>query len=158
MSFAMRTILLIRHAIAEDRETWTGGPDVERPLTSKGRKQAQVIATHVSDVLRGDLKGQKLQGIRTSPAMRCVDTVAPLAESLGVKLIVDKALMEDHAIKLPKDDGKPSVHAFCAHGDNIPALLRHLGVDWQQQCKKGSIWTLQLDRNDQVKSAEYWVP
>lgn len=151
----MRTILLIRHAVAKDRETWTGGPDLERPLTNKGRKQAETIAAHVSELLRGELRGQKLRGIRTSPALRCVDTVVPLAEALGVKLIVDKTLMEGHAAKLPKEDG---VHIFCAHGDNIPALLKQLGVDWQQQCKKGSIWTLQLDRNDRVASAAYWTP
>lgn len=158
MKSAMRTILLIRHAVAEDRDAWTVGPDLERPLTKKGRLQAIAIAANVVNLLHDQLRGQTLREIRTSPAVRCVDTVAPLAEALGVKLIVDKALMEDHAIKLPKDDGKPSVYAFCAHGDNIPALLKQLGVDWQQQCKKGSIWTLQLDRNDRVIGAAYWTP
>jgi phosphohistidine phosphatase SixA len=150
----MPTLLLIRHALAEERENWTR-PDLERPLTHEGRRQADAIAARVQEQLRGSLKGEKLQPPRTSPALRCRQTLQPLTEALGVRLVADDGLMEGQAIAVPSDAG---VHALCAHGDNIPELLDRLGIDWDGRCKKASIWTVRLGQDNQVVEASYWKP
>jgi phosphohistidine phosphatase len=45
----MPKLFIIRHAIAEDRETFskTGQPDEKRPLTAEGEKKMRKIATHL---------------------------------------------------------------------------------------------------------------
>lgn len=125
----MRTIHLIRHAKAEPRSGWSG-PDLLRPLSTRGLQQAEQIAEA--------LGGLPIVQVRTSPALRCTQTVKPLCEQLDIDPIIDEQLAEGHAIALPQRQG---VHVLCAHGDNIPALLESLGVEcgaW----RKGSIWTL----------------
>src|SRR5436190_23520672 len=67
---SMQTILLIRHASAKDREKWSQ-EDQLRPLTPAGHRQAQAIAEELAQV--------KIKQIRSSPAVRCVQTVEPLA-------------------------------------------------------------------------------
>ena len=137
-TLAMQTIALVRHAIAIDREEWEND-DHLRPLTAKGQRQAEAIAK--------ELGASPIAEIRSSPALRCVQTVEPLAVRAGITLTIDQSLMEGSAITLPKRSAK-GLHVLCAHGDNIPALLDKLGVAWNQ-CKKGSIWM--VTRNDQGK-------
>ena len=88
----MQTILLIRHATATDRKLWKEA-DHLRPLTKSGHRQAQAIAEELESV--------PIAQIRTSPALRCVQTVEPLATRAKIKMKVDKALMEGGEIKLP---------------------------------------------------------
>ncbi len=60
-------LLLWRHAEAED-----GSPDLERPLTPKGEKQARRVAAWINDRLPVSAR------ILTSPAMRTQQTAAAL--------------------------------------------------------------------------------
>jgi 8-oxo-dGTP pyrophosphatase MutT (NUDIX family) len=48
---SMGTVWLIRHAAAGDRSTWEGD-DTRRPLTKKGHRQAQEIATAIASANR----------------------------------------------------------------------------------------------------------
>lgn len=137
----MQTLLLIRHARATEREDWSG-EDRLRPLTKAGRRQAEAIALELGE--------SKIKQIRSSPALRCVETVQPLASRVGMSVDVDDRLNEGHTIPLPPK-GQSGLHIFCAHGDNIPALLDDLGIDCHD-CKKGSIWLLKM--NDQGKITE----
>ena len=77
-----------------------------------------------------------------------------LTRRTGIALDVDKGLTEGSEIKLPspRDGG---VHILCAHGDNIPWLLESLKIDWDDQCTKGSIWTIERDGRGRVTAAEY---
>ena len=70
----MPTYLLVRHAKARKREDWTE-PDHLRPLTERGLQQAEVLAESLS--------GLTVQEVRTSPAVRCYQTIEPLAERLA---------------------------------------------------------------------------
>lgn len=143
----MQTILLIRHAKALDPNQWDQ-PDHLRPLTTAGMKQARAIAD--------ELGTTNIRSIRTSPAVRCVQTVQPLAEQAGVELEIDDTLMEGRLIHLP-DAHSSGLHILCAHSDNILALLEHLNIDWQE-CRKGSIWMLKRDDAGDIVDVSYVPP
>jgi 8-oxo-dGTP diphosphatase len=140
----MQTILLIRHARATSRDDW-GGEDRLRPLTSAGRRQAEAIADELGE--------SKFEQIRSSPAIRCVETVQPLAHRSGMTLEVDDRLSEGSAISLPPKN-RSGLHVLCAHGDNIPALLETLGIHCHE-CKKGSIWLLKRDVEGRIVDTAY---
>ena len=79
------TVYLLRHADAGERDAWAG-PDHLRPLSESGRQQADQLV----DVL-GD---REIGKVISSPYVRCVETVAPLAERLDLKVEEDDALAE----------------------------------------------------------------
>ena len=68
-------LLLVRHADAGDPGAWLG-PDAERPLSDKGVKQAARLA---AALLAAKCS---VDEILTSPARRCGETAAILAEAL----------------------------------------------------------------------------
>jgi phosphohistidine phosphatase SixA len=79
-------MLLVRHASAGDREAWEGD-DRERPLDDKGREQA--------DALVDQLASHRIERILSSPAVRCVQTVEPLAAARGLQLELREELSEE---------------------------------------------------------------
>ena len=78
-------LLVIRHAIAGDREAWaeTGRPDRERPVTPEGetrmRMNAQALRALVPD----------LEIVGTSPFTRAAQTAAIVAEVFGGLAVTD---------------------------------------------------------------------
>jgi 8-oxo-(d)GTP phosphatase len=145
----MHMLALVRHAIAEDRQGWRGD-DARRPLTARGRTQSLRLA----DLLERMLDGVTLVALRSSPALRCVQTLEPLAERVGAALEIDQGLMEGRKVSAPspREDG---AFVLCAHGDNIPWLLEDLGIDWDGRCKKGSVWVVQRDGRGKVTESAY---
>ncbi len=111
-----RTVLL-RHARAGDRDEWSGD-DRLRPLDRKGRKQARLLVDRLAD--------QELDRIVSSPSVRCVETVRPLAEQRGLDLeeraeLAEGAAREDVLALL--DELGPAVSILCTHGDVIWDVL-----------------------------------
>ena len=101
------TSVLLRHASAGDPDHWDG-PDHLRPLDKRGRRQA--------DELVELLRPFGLRRVVSSPYVRCVDTVAPLAAALGVPVEEDERLAEgagSGADDLVREDGVLA----CTHGD-----------------------------------------
>jgi broad specificity phosphatase PhoE len=148
-------IYVIRHAHAGSRSDWIG-PDSERPLSDKGRRRSEAIATELSDV--------GIAEIWTSPLVRCVETVEPLAERCDVAVRCTDALAEGAALaatvelveKLAADG---TTAALCSHGDVIPDLLAALArrgadLDASGSCPKGSIWVLVVE-DGAVTRADY---
>ena len=145
---------LVRHAKAGDRTTWTED-DRLRPLTKKGRRQAEQLV--------GAFRDRAVGTIVSSPYVRCVQTVRPLALDRGLALVTDEALAEGAPLRralelLDRIAGSPAV--LCSHGDLIPLLVEHLqsdgaevldGGDW----KKGSIWMLERAADGSVVRARY---
>ncbi len=79
-------MLLLRHARAGDREAWTGD-DRLRPLDAKGRRRAEELVVR--------LAGRAIDEIHTSPALRCVQTVAAIADARGIELRLRDELTEE---------------------------------------------------------------
>src|SRR5688500_5133995 len=82
---ASMPLYLVRHAKAGNRHHWTGD-DVERPLSPKGQAQA--------DGLAKALDGVPLTRVLSSPYVRCVQTVEPLAAAHGLEVEETPALAE----------------------------------------------------------------
>ncbi len=80
-------LVLVRHTDAGDPEAWAGA-DAARPLSHKGRKQAQRLAVYLREIrLEPD-------AILSSPKVRAADTAAAIGEALGVEVRIDDRLLE----------------------------------------------------------------
>jgi phosphohistidine phosphatase SixA len=109
------TSVLLRHASAGDRDHWDG-PDHLRPLDKRGRRQAAELVEL--------LRPFGLRRVVSSPYVRCVETVEPLAAALGVPLEQDDRLAEGAASgahDLLREDGVLA----CTHGDVVCEVLGH---------------------------------
>jgi len=149
-------LYLIRHAKACDRSDWDGD-DSTRPLTGKGRRQAIAIAECLAPLATGLLI--------SSPSVRCVQTLEPLAIRLGTTAAIDERLAEgagfEGALLLLATVADGSV--LCSHGDVIPetiAALERRGCviidepDW----RKASVWQLHRGDDAAIKEATAWPP
>jgi 8-oxo-dGTP diphosphatase len=123
-------VYLVRHARAGHRAEWDGD-DRLRPLDERGRRQAEGLVAQ--------LAGREFKRILSSPSVRCVETVVPLAETRGLTVEPDDALAEgagSHAaLGLPRRVGEPLV--ACVHGDLVEELLG-------EKMKKGATAVLDL--------------
>lgn len=138
------TIYLLRHATAGDRTKWRDD-DRLRPLTKKGRRQSAALAESLRD--------EGIERVVTSPYVRCVDSVQPLAEAIGARLEIEEALAEgpdiDAAYSLV--DSLVGYNAvLSSHGDVIPAVINRLmwaGLSLESRfyCSKGSMWQIEID-------------
>ena len=149
-------VVLIRHADAGNRQDWTGD-DHLRPLSSRGRGQAnRLVAT---------LRPWSPQRVLSSPYTRCVETVDPLARSLGLEVEITKNLAEGvgaEALALLRAVADEKV-ALCTHGDVIAEILvaladeDRLNLGPKPRQSKGSAWVLQAV-NGTFLSATYLAP
>jgi broad specificity phosphatase PhoE len=135
-------LLLVRHADAGHKGSWTG-PDVLRPLSPTGRRQAEGLVVRLEDY--------PVERILCSPSLRCIQTVQPLAADRFLEIEPLPALGVDAG---PADmlgvfwDRTLRNTVLCTHGETIGELLRRLAadgltvtdpLDWP----KGSTWLLQ---------------
>jgi 8-oxo-dGTP diphosphatase len=135
------TIFLVRHAHAGKRSEWEGD-DTTRPISPRGVAQTEAVTSL--------LRGRPVTRVVSSPYVRCVQTVQPLAEAAGLAVEPDERLAEgadvDGAFELLLE--LDAVHGVaCTHGDLIPELLRRLvargmAVDGPLLDQKGSVWTI----------------
>jgi 8-oxo-dGTP diphosphatase len=149
------TVHLVRHAKAGSRRSWSGD-DAQRPLSKRGRAQARALAERLSEA--------GVRRIVSSPFVRCVETVAPLAERTGVELETSDALREgaslvDSLRLLEKCLDTDAV--VCTHGDVLGDLLTHFArqgvtVDVDRM-EKGSVWVLDVV-DGEVRGARYLAP
>jgi 8-oxo-(d)GTP phosphatase len=139
-------VLLVRHAKAGDRDEWVGD-DRQRPLDRRGRRQAEALVT--------PLAGYAIARILSSPYVRCVETVEPLAARLGLPIEPEDALAEGesaHAVLALLRRLGPGPLVLCTHGDVVEAL-----VGDSMPKKKGSTWLL-AGREGGVRPLRYWAP
>ena len=144
-------VLLVRHAKAGSRSRWKG-EDAQRPLDAAGRTQAEG--------LRQALRWFGPTAVRTADLVRCTQTVAALAEDLGLPVGSDPALSEeaygkDPAAALERVQAAAAaggVTVLCSQGGVIPDLLDTLaerdGVTLGRRAgskipaRKASTWAL----------------
>lgn len=132
---------LIRHARAGQRSRWVGD-DAERPLDDRGHVQAAAIADHLAP--RG------ITALWSSPYRRCVQTLEPLGERLGLEVGTCSTLAEGaemhHALDLVRRVAAGT--AMCTHGDLLPEIVAGLerrgarvldAPDW----RKGVTWSIE---------------
>ena len=119
-------VVVLRHGDARSRKAWRRQDDRLRPLLQAGRQQAQrvipVLAAY--DVTR----------VVSSSSTRCVETVAPYADTTGWKLELEDQLSEEDAtaravVGLVDDlvNADESV-VLCSHRPVLPTVFDALGV------------------------------
>jgi len=132
-------LYVVRHADAGHRRG-AGELDELRALSPRGRRQAEG--------LRSQLSGAGITRLIASPYLRCVQTLEPLGEKLG--------LVVDHDPRLAEGQGAARILAvagevhhttavLCSHGDVIPDLLDALVADGvrlldELRWQKASTW------------------
>ena len=109
--------VLVRHAHAGDKHVWTDRDEL-RPLSVRGSLQAAFgVAPFLVDT--------GVTRLLSSPALRCVKTLRPAAESLGLgvetadELAVSGSV--DRLLRLLEDPASDGA-ALCTHGETLTAL------------------------------------
>lgn len=146
------TVHLVRHAKAGSRQRWDG-PDDRRPLSKRGRTQAAAMAARLADA--------PIEHVFSSPYLRCVETVEPLASRLGTRVEAADGLAEGaplaEALRLLEKVGDRTV-VLCTHGDVLGDVIGHAarhGVRLDGEgYEKGCTWELELEAGA-IVSARY---
>ena len=138
-----RPVYLVRHAKAGDRDAWVEN-DLLRPLSRKGVAQSEAMVAL--------FQGLEIDHVMSSAAVRCRQTVRPLALARSVPIEERSELAEGTsvgaALALVRSSGGAVV--MCGHGDVIPSVvmrLAELGAEMLHEpaWKKGSTWILERD-------------
>jgi phosphohistidine phosphatase SixA len=143
-------LLVVRHADAGDKRTWSG-PDALRPLSPTGHRQAEGLVIRLEDY--------PVDRILCSPTLRCQQTVEPLAQDRMLRIEPVPVLGVDASpvqlLTLFWDlELRNSV--LCTHGEGIGVLLTRLiadtlvvedPLDWPT----GSTWLLERTDHRQVR-------
>ena len=115
--------VLLRHADAVAKRAWDGR-DLDRPLSELGLRQAQELV--------GSLSEMPLRRLLTSPALRCAQTLEPLAHHLDLAIESTSLLARDSEAPLVAqlaEDPRSEDALLCTHGETLAAVFRH----WQRQ-------------------------
>ena len=141
--------VVLRHGDARSRKSWRRQDDRLRPLLQAGRHQAQravpVLAAY--DVTR----------IVSSSSTRCVETVAPYADTTGWKLELEDGLSEEDATDasvlavvdelVAADEGA----VLCSHRPVLPTVFDALGVA-DPKLEAGSLFVAHIRKGSVVAS------
>jgi broad specificity phosphatase PhoE len=145
----MPTFYVVRHAKAGSRSHWTGD-DRKRPLSKKGEQQAEAIAKL--------LRPQQITAVYSSPYLRCVQTVEPLARALKQAVLQAPELAEGRGVRgLYRffDDRALDRVVLSTHGDVVWELVedltkRRILPAFREQFEKGSTWTVEVEDGEPV--------
>ncbi len=151
------TLYLVRHAKAGDRNVWIDD-DRLRPLSGRGQRQAHLLVDLLADA--------RFDRILSSPFVRCMQTVVPIAGARGlpvepVDALAEPGNLQDGLVLLRKHATGGAL--MCMHGDLMPMLLEHFdatGVDIADHLRwpKGCTWIVDTDATGEVVRARYVPP
>ncbi len=153
----MTAVYLLRHAKAKDREEWTA-PDHLRPLTKAGWRQAEALVELYAEV---DFKR-----LLSSPYVRCVQTLEPLAKARGLSVETADELAEGASLEstyeLMRAIAENGAAPLSTHGDIVENVLadlrrRSATLEGPLELRKGSTWVLELD-DGQITRGSYLPP
>jgi len=150
-------MVVVRHGSAGERGSFDG-PDRKRPLDDKGNRQAAGLAVLLAHY--------GIEKVVSADVVRCVDTVAPFAKSVGLDVEVQPLFSErgfgddpdtanDRLLEIAAS-ALPTV--VCSQGRAIPGLLTELcdslAVEAPEDLsvRKGAMWVLHFD--DEVDELE----
>jgi phosphohistidine phosphatase SixA len=148
-------LIVVRHADAGLRNSWDG-PDLMRPLTPLGYRQADGLVVRLEDFPLGR--------ILSSPSTRCLQSVQPLAQDrrLPIDSVGALGVAAGPAGILALWNRFPFDALMCTHGETIGRLFARLAIgglvtDAPPQWPKGSTWLLQRAAGATVR-ARYMAP
>lgn len=135
-------IYVVRHAKAGDRAEWKGD-DRLRPLTKSGRRQAEALAAWLTK--------EPIDAILSSPYVRCIQTLEPLAEERKLPIAPSEDLQEgsggESILRIVQEFKGRNV-VLCTHGDLVEELLEQLIQEGlvprgRANMEKGSAWVVE---------------
>jgi 8-oxo-dGTP diphosphatase len=138
------TFYVVRHAKAGSRGHWTGDDRV-RPLSQKGLKQAEALVPMFESF--------SVTSIFSSPFLRCVQTVEPLARARGMTVKQVPSLAEGQglagAMRL-MGDSKLDGAVLGTHGDIVWELVedlvnRHIIKPGDGGYEKAATWVVEVE-------------
>ena len=146
---------LLRHAHAGNKHAWPG-PDSARPLSNAGRQEAHGLLTQLRD--------HPISRILSSPTVRCLQTVEPLAQRRGLRVESAEVLGMDadpaDLIALLLVPAATEA-VLCSHGELIgAALIRLVGERFEGDSlswPKGSTWVLEVTEG-RIEDVRYMPP
>src|SRR3954447_12635289 len=149
-------IFLVRHAKAGHRNPAVPD-DTQRPLTPNGWNQAKALVEPL-------VEAGATANLLSSPYVRCMQTLEPLAVRLDTDVIGDERLAEEQPFAAMLDlmfevaDGS----VLCSHGDRIPDVIaalqrRRCTIATEPNWKKGAVWALTRKKGAFV-TASAWPP
>lgn len=156
LTFVGVTIYLVRHAQAGSRHNWKGD-DFHRPLSAKGIRQVAGLVDAFGD--------RPITRVLSSPLVRCVQTVEPIAQRRGIE-VESSDLMAERA---PTGEALALIRSLagteamlCSHGDVIPAVISAMAsdgvrVNGRRTAAKGGAYIIEVAHGDLV-SATYLNP
>lgn len=106
-----KPLVLLRHAQAIDRQDWAG-EDTDRPLSSIGERQAKRMLSV--------MQPYAIEEMHSSSAVRCYETITPMARSLGADFFFTDSLSED---VYRKDRERPIKYIHRLLVNNYPVLV-----------------------------------
>lgn len=127
---------LLRHADAGDPLVWSG-PDASRPLSQKGRRQAERLAEFLATV------DTRPDTIVSSPKVRARETAEIVGARLGIVVIEDDRLAGglglDHVEAVLADRGDPARPMLVGHDPDFSELLALLIGPGSPPLRKGAL-------------------
>lgn len=135
-------IHLVRHAHAGDPMRWDG-PDAARPLSRKGRGQAERLGAFLAAA------GVRPDRIVSSPKVRARETAELLGTALGVVPVLDERLAEDCDLdQLGTIIGAAASAEVMVvgHDPYLSELLGELIGAQDQVMRKGAVATIAIER------------
>lgn len=153
-----QTVLIVRHATA-GRKARYRGDDRLRPLDKKGRAQAQALVPQLLAFGATD--------IYAADRSRCIQTVEPLAEKVGLNIAVESTLTEEAYAADPEAAHKRTLEIAALGGTPVIStqgrVIPYL-IDWwckrdgvkpdKSRNRKGSTWVLSL-KDGQLIAADH---
>ena len=120
-------LIVLRHGKAVPPASWDG-PDATRPLLHRGLEQSQNVAAAIAAWAPAKLI--------SSPAVRCLATIEPVAHLTGLSVKASDAISQDSF-----EEGTASVHSLvrkrirkqqnaviCSHGPVIPEIIDEIAA------------------------------
>ena len=140
---------VVRHAKAGSRSHWTGD-DRRRPLSKKGRQQAEALVKVFADLPVDD--------VFSSPYLRCIQTVEPIAIARHRKVQANASLSEGRGLSGLYsffEDPNLGNTVLCTHGDLMWELIEDLAnrrvlPAFKEAFDKGSTWVVDVEDGSPV--------
>ena len=154
-------LTIVRHAFAGHKREWLG-PDLDRPLDERGHAEAARLATLLAD--------KKVSRIVSSPALRCRQTMQPLAALVDLDIELWSQLAPDGATSdiITACFGHPAFDdaVLCTHGELMQTVLTLEGVRAATRhhvkkrtlLTKGTAWRLHLTPDGEVTRLVHLTP
>jgi phosphohistidine phosphatase len=147
MSSSMVQLHFLRHAHAGDPAKWQG-PDDLRPLSAKGRRQAEALGRHLDGL------GLSFDLLVSSPLVRARQTAELVGERLSLPVVIDGRLggglgvAEVEAILA--ENGNPGRPILVGHDPDFSDLVTSLAGAAAIPMRKGAFARIDVARPIEV--------